>query len=119
MRNYKDLIIWKKSIDIVKEIYRLAELLPDNEKFGLKSQICRAAISISSNIAEGCSRSSENDFKRFLEISIGSAFELETQLIVISELDFISKKRLEYVFKLIKDEQKKIGAFISKIKQRI
>ena len=65
MRNYKNLKIWEQGIVIVKQIYVLAELLPPSEKFGLKSQITRAAISIPSNIADGCSRNSEIEFKRF------------------------------------------------------
>lgn len=112
MRNFKELIIWKEAIEIVKIIYMLAELLPDNEKYGLKSQICRAAVSIPSNIAEGCSRSSEVEFKRFLEISEGSAFELETQLIIISELELISKEKINNVISQIEEIQ-------IKIKQRI
>ncbi len=67
MRNFKKLEIWRNGIDIVKTIYYLSDKLPSEEKFGLISQITRAAISIPSNIAEGCSRSSEKEFKRFLK----------------------------------------------------
>ncbi|MCH8873996.1 four helix bundle protein [candidate division KSB1 bacterium] len=76
MRNFRNLNIWTEGIGIVKQVYKIAELLPSDEKYGLKSQICRAAVSIPSNIAEGCSRNSEIDFKRFLEIALGSSFEL-------------------------------------------
>ena len=69
-------------------------MLPNEEKFGLKSQICRAAVSIPSNIAEGSSRNSEIDFKRYLEIALGSAFELETQLIIIQELHLAPEEKL-------------------------
>ena len=75
MRNFKKLEIWRNGIDIVKTIYYLSDKLPSEEKFGLRSQITRAAISIPSNIAEGCSRSSEKEFKRFLEIAMGSLFK--------------------------------------------
>ncbi len=81
MRDFRTLNIWQGGIAIVKQVYRLAESLPVEEKYGLRSQICRSAVSIPSNIAEGCSRSSQIDFKRFLEIALGSSFELETQLI--------------------------------------
>ena len=81
MRNFRTLNIWQEGIAIVKQIYRLAEWLPVEEKYGLKSQICRSAVSILSNITEGCSRNSQIDFKRFLEIALGSSFELETQLL--------------------------------------
>jgi len=85
MRNYKNLNIWQKGIQIVKKVYFLVEKLPATEKFGLKSQLSRAAVSIPSNIAEGCSRTSEIEFKRFLEIAMGSLFEVETQLIICEE----------------------------------
>ena len=87
MRNFRNLNIWKNGIKIAKSIYKLSASLPKSEKCGLKSQICRAAVSVPSNIAEGCSRSSEMEYKRFLEFSIGSLFELETQLIIIMELE--------------------------------
>lgn len=83
----------KNGIEIVKQIYKLSEKLPKEEKFGLRSQITRAAISIPSNIAEGCSRNSEVEFKRFLEIALGSLFEIETQLIIISELELIPSQK--------------------------
>lgn len=82
MRDFKKLEIWKNGITIVKHVYSLVQKLPSEEKFGLKSQLSRAAVSVPSNIAEGCSRNSEVEFKRFLEISLGSLFEVETQLII-------------------------------------
>jgi len=89
MRNFRDLDIWKDSIILVKEVYALIDLLPEAERFGLKSQISRCVISIPANIAEGCSKDSQKDFVRFLHISLGSAFELETHLVVCKELSFI------------------------------
>lgn len=94
MRNFRKLKIWEQGIDIVKEIYRLSQKLPANEKFGLISQITRAAVSIPSNIAEGSSRNSQIEFKRFLEIAMGSVFEVETQLVIIQELNLIESKEL-------------------------
>ena len=91
MRNFRTLEIWKNGIELVKQVYVLSEQLPSEEKFGLRSQVTRAAVSIPSNIAEGCSRNSDIEFKRFLEIAMGSLFEVETQLIISEELDFISK----------------------------
>jgi len=70
----------------------LAEWLPVEEKYGLRSQICHSAVSKPSNIAEGCSRNSQIDFKRFLEIALGSSFELETELVIIEELSLIPTK---------------------------
>ena len=71
---------------LVKKIYAITESFPNNEKFGLVSQITRCATSIPSNIAEGCSRSSQKDFSRFLQISLGSSFELETQIEIAKEI---------------------------------
>ena len=116
MRNFKKLEIWKKGIQLVKEIYKVSELLPKQEKFGLISQITRASVSVPSNIAEGASRNSEIEFKRFLEISIGSLFEVETQLILIQELKLVKSEKLKNVFSLIEEESKMISTLINKIK---
>ena len=110
MRNFRALNIWREGIAIVKQIYRLAQRLPIEEKFGLRSQICRSAVSIPSNIAEGCSRSSQIDFKQFLEIALGSSFELETQLIIIEELSLIPTKDGYVIMDQLNIEQKKLMA---------
>lgn len=116
MRDFKTLNVWNEGIAIVKQAYQLAELLPAEEKYGLRSQICRSAISIPSNIAEGCSRNSQVDFKRFLEIALGSAFELETQLILIEELSMVSKKEVRRLLERLVIEQKMINTLIKKLK---
>jgi four helix bundle protein len=115
MRNFRKLNIWQQGIQIVKEVYLLSDLLPKEEKFGLRSQICRAAVSIPSNIAEGCSRESEIDFKRFLEIAIGSAYELETQLTIIQDLKLTSEDEIKILIDLLDVEQKMINTLIKKI----
>ncbi len=115
MRDFRTLNIWKGGIVIVKQVYRLAEFLPIEEKYGLRSQICRSAVSIPSNIAEGCSRSSQIDFKRFLEMALGSSFELETQLIIVEELSLISAKEIKAVFDRLNKEEKMINSLISKL----
>ncbi len=84
--NFRELKIWKDSMSLVKLVYLTTQNLPANEKFGLISQINRAAVSIPSNIAEGSGRSTEKEFMHFLNIAISSSFELETQLILISDL---------------------------------
>ena len=84
--NFRELKIWKDSILIVKSIYLLTAELPDDEKFGLKSQIQRCAVSVPSNIAEGSGRTTSKDFRNFLNMSLSSSYELETQLIIINEL---------------------------------
>lgn len=116
MRNFRNLNVWKKGVNLVKEVYRLSSLLPEEEKFGLKSQICRAAVSVPSNIAEGSSRNSEIEYKRFLEIAMGSLFELETQLILIHELCFLSELKINEVLQLVQSEQKMRNSLITKLK---
>ena len=116
MRNYKNLEIWKNGISIVKQLYSLAHKLPADERFGLKSQLTRASISIPSNIAEGCSRNSEIEFKRFLEIAMGSLFELETQLTIFVELHFLNPNDTQELQQLLTQEAKMINSLITKVK---
>jgi len=116
MRDFRKLDIWKNGIDIVKMIYALSDQLPKEERFGLRSQITRAAVSIPSNIAEGCSRNSEIEFKRYLEIAIGSLFEVETQLIICNELNFVSEDEIEDILGFLKKEAKMINSLINRIK---
>jgi len=92
MHRYKELNVWKLSRKFCSSIYSITTKFPQDEKFGLTSQLRRAAISIPSNIAEGASRSSKKDFARFLEISIGSSYEIETQLLIATDLKYISKE---------------------------
>jgi four helix bundle protein len=89
-KTHKDLDVWKNSILFVTEIYELTKSFPESEKFGLMSQMQRCAVSIPSNIAEGAARQNEKEFKRFLFIALGSASELETQLIIAQNLSYIS-----------------------------
>jgi four helix bundle protein len=92
MHRYKELNVWKRSREFCSSIYLITTKFPQDEKFGLTSQLRRAAISIPSNIAEGASRSSKKDFTRFLEISIGSSYEIETQQLIATDLKYISNK---------------------------
>ncbi len=85
-RNFRQLLVWQRSMDLVKDIYSISSNLPKKEIFGLQSQIRRASVSISSNIAEGASRKSSKEFKRFIEIAIGSSFEVETHLLLINDI---------------------------------
>ncbi len=93
MKTYKthqDLNVWKGSMKLVKDIYKITESFPKREIYGLTSQIRRCAISIPSNISEGSARNKKNEFIRFLQISQGSLSELETQLIISKDLEYIS-----------------------------
>ena len=113
--NFRELKIWKDSIEIVKLIYLLTSELPDDEKFGLKSQLQRCAVSIPSNIAEGCGRNTDKDFNNFLGISLGSAFEFETQLIICKNLNFINQED----FNFLESEIQHIQNMIIKLKSSI
>ena len=86
--------MWKKSIQFVKKIYGITYKFPDTEKYGLTNQMRRCAVSIPSNIAEGAGRNSKKEFKQFLYISLGSISELETQLIISTELSYLKDKSL-------------------------
>lgn len=89
MRDFRKLDVWHEGINYCQIIYQLTNNLPKDERFGLVSQMNRAAISISSNIAEGCSRKSNLDYAKFIEYSLGSAFELETQIIICTKVGYI------------------------------
>jgi four helix bundle protein len=118
MRNFRELEIWKNALELVVFTYSVTNNYADSEKFGLVSQMNRAAVSIPSNIAEGCSRNSDKEFKRYLEIAIGSAFELETQFILSYELKLMSEENYERSIKEINSLQKQINKFITVISNR-
>ncbi len=110
MRNFRDLEIWKSGILLVKKVYLLVNTFPSAEKYGLSSQMSRSAISIPSNIAEGCSRESQKDFSRFLQIALGSSFELETQLLISLEVGFISQSKYSEIIESLNQLQKSINS---------
>lgn len=91
IRDYKDLIVWRKSMDLVKQVYALTAAFPGDERFGLSNQMRRAAVSIPSNIAEGQSRFHRTEFRQFLGVALGSAAEVDTQIIIAAELGYVSK----------------------------
>jgi len=111
MRNFKELRIWKKGMDIAVNCFKLIETFPLDQKFGLSRQITKSGVSIPSNIAEGSSRVSEKDYARFIEISLGSSFELETQLLIAQRVGFGSDELLNIILMEVIDEQKMINGF--------
>ena len=113
--NFKKLIIWKESIELIFKTYEVTKTFPDNEKFGLTSQLNRCSVSIPSNIAEGTSKSSEKHFKVFLETALGSAFEWETQIIIANGLKYITQEKFNQLEKNINDIQKMISSFKEKL----
>lgn len=115
MRDFRKLEVWKDAVQLCTSIYSLSDNLPKEEKFGLQSQIRRSAVSIPSNIAEGCSRRTSKDFARFLDIALGSSFELETQLIISIELAFLEKKSTIKLKEQLTILQKRINALRTSI----
>ncbi len=115
MRNFKELKIWQKGFEIAVDAYKLVEAFPKSEKFSLAQQVTRAAASIPSNIAEGSSRRSEKDYYRFIEISLGSSFELETQLLIAKAVKFGDENVLNQTLGKIDEEQKMLMAFANKL----
>ena len=99
---------------MVVETYQLVKLFPKEEEYGMKIQVKRAVTSIPSNIAEGCSRSSQKEFKHYLEISVGSSFEVETNIILAEKLGMISNEELTAFLPKLNILQKKINSLISK-----
>jgi four helix bundle protein len=112
MRNFRELEVWKESRKLVKEIYLLTKELPESEKYGLTTQIHRCVVSIPSNIAEGCAKYSQKDFVRFLQISLGSAYELESHLLLFADLDFINVNVVSNNIENIQVLQKRIASLI-------
>ena len=108
MHQFKELKVWQKGRELVKEIYQSTHKFPKDELFGITSQMRRSAVSIPANIAEGCGRNSDNELNRFLDIANGSAFELETLVILSLDLDFISQKEFEYFDSKLNEIQKMI-----------
>ena len=115
MKNFKQLLIWQKGFGIAIESFKLIETFPKEERFNLASQITRAAISIPSNISEGSSRSSEKDYARFIQISLGSCYELETQLLISEALKFGENKLCSKLLTDVCDEQKMLISFMNKL----
>lgn len=115
MKTYQDLVVWKKSIELVIAIYELTENFSKEEIYGLTSQIRRAAVSIPSNIAEGKMRGGDVEFKRFLFIAFASGAELETQLIIAKKLPKTIKLDYNKVDSLLEEVMKMLNKLISQL----
>jgi four helix bundle protein len=114
MKNFKQLKVWQSGMDIVELIYSLTKHLPKEEKYGLISQLNRAAVSIPSNISEGSSRDSKKEYKYFIQIALGSCFELETQLLIVERLS-LCQYDLSILKQMVDEEQKMLMSFIRKL----
>ncbi|MFY7671522.1 four helix bundle protein [Tenacibaculum sp. MEBiC06402] len=118
MKTFRELIVWQKSMNFVTEIYKITKYFPEDEKYGITSQIRRSAISIPSNIAEGYGRSGLNDYLRFLNISIASLFELQTQLEISFNLNYMNKLKFSKLFDLSREIERMLSSLIRKLKEK-
>lgn len=107
--------MYSSSKELVKQVYLLTADFPESEKFGLISQVRRAAVSIPTNIAEGAGRQTDKDFRNFLFIALGSAFEVETLLELSIDLKFIEKEKVEEVRDRVNHIQRQLNSFIQKL----
>lgn len=114
MKNFKNLIVWQRSMELASESTKVVSKLPHEERFTYRDQIIRSSISIPSNIAEGCSRNSRKDFKRFLRIALGSSFELETQLLLLEQNKLMKYGHLKTAFEFNEEVQKMLQTLLKK-----
>jgi four helix bundle protein len=116
IKSYRDLIVWQKGMALVKDIYLTSQAFPKEELYGLTSQIRKCAVSIPSNIAEGYGRNSTGDYKRFLQIANGSLYELQTQIQIALDLNYISQESFNKIFNLSIEIDKILYTIIQKLK---
>ncbi|MDP1689420.1 MAG: four helix bundle protein [bacterium] len=115
MNSYKELIVWQKSIELVVEVYKLTDLYPKGELYGLTSQTCRAAVSIPSNIAEGYTRKHRKEYAQFIRIAFSSGAELETQIIIAKKLGYASESIFNRVDAILLEVMKMLNRLDSKL----
>ncbi len=111
MHNFRNLEIWRKAITLSTEVYSITKSFPASEQFGLTSQIQRAVVSVAANIAEGSARSSNKEFVHFLEISLGSLYELETELIVANSVGILDQSMFDNISDKMRELEKMILSF--------
>jgi len=117
--HFKNLKVWQVGMEIVILVYKLTSKFPKEEKFSLVSQINRSAVSVPSNIAEGSGRGTDKDFGHFLEIALGSLYELETQLILSNNLEFIEGDDFENIGGKVSELERMIIGLIKSLKSKI
>lgn len=118
MSNFRSLLIWQKSMVLTTKIYFSTNNFPKEEIFGLTSQIRRSSVSIPSNIAEGFGRETDKDFLRFLNISLGSLFEMQTQLEIAKNISYLKEYDFNNLYEDSREVERMLVSFIKKIKDR-
>jgi four helix bundle protein len=118
MRNFKELKVWEKAHGLALQVYKSTKTFPVQEQYGITSQMRRAAVSISTNIAEGCGRSSEIEFARFLEIAFASASELEYLALLSKDLELFDSSSYQHITTQAEEIKRMLYTFIQKVKER-
>lgn len=113
--NFRDLNVWRKGIEIVKDIYKIVKRFPKEELYGLVSQMQRCSVSIPSNIAEGFNRVHNKEYKQFLYIALGSCAELETQIEIATELEYIGSDKKDFLLEKLNHESRMLTNLIKKL----
>ena len=116
MRNFRNYDVWNAGVDFSVHVYELTEQFPRKELYALCDQLQRASVSIPSNIAEGCSRRSQNEFARYLEISLGSSYEVETQMEIAVRLGYITQEQFKKSLNSVQSIEKRLSSVINNIK---
>ena len=118
LKNYRELKVWQKSYRLCLDLYRITKEFPKEERYGLTSQIRRAAVSIPSNIAEGYGRKTTADYLRFLYIAYGSICELETQLLLSNDLNYVNKENLKALRDDTEEAERMLKALIKSLENK-
>jgi len=116
MQDFRNLSVWKKSHTFVLSVYGATQNFPKAEAFGLTSQIRRASVSIPSNLAEGCGRGSDADFARFVQMALGSAFEVDYQLLLSCDLSYLSEEQYNQLFVQVCEVKRMLNSLLQKLK---
>jgi four helix bundle protein len=115
VKTYRDLIVWQKAMTLVSQIYQVTKNFPAEERYGLFSQVRRSAVSIPSNIAEGYGRRSTADYLRFLQITLSSVYELQTQIEIALNLNYLSKEQFQKTYEASREIERMLSSLYRKI----
>ena len=118
MKTFRDLLVWQKSMTLVTEIYKISTGFPKDEAYGLTSQLRRCAISIPSNIAEGYGRNSTNEYLHFLRIATGSLYELQTQIEISMNLNYLKRANFDELYEYSREIERMLSSLIGKLSPR-
>lgn len=116
-RNFRDYKVWQDAVEFSTYLYKITDSMPWFEKKGLCGQLQRAVVSIASNIAEGAAKPSDNDFAHFLDISLGSAFEVETQLLIAKNIGYIDNDTYNQIIRRLNEIERQLHGLINKIRK--